>query len=232
MYGYAAFWAFNIRKGLKIRLYRSQALGIGLVSISLAYFTFAIDGAVDSLVPQFGFLFYGPIGIFYAILPLFYWADVSLLAAQESDPLGRQYFHWKRLRLILWAFVAITELEVTISGILNLQQFIIPSIGPIFIFAALGIPLVAPAILLPSVTRRSKDLTLRNHLKWFGLAAIFLVLSFGMLLLAYAVLNAGDLVASGLQFACLVLSAYCLYRSSKAIVPIYTFAESVMEKKI
>lgn len=37
---YAAYWAFSIRRALALGLYRSQALGIGLVAVG--YYLFSV----------------------------------------------------------------------------------------------------------------------------------------------------------------------------------------------
>jgi len=238
---YAAFWAFNIRRNLKVNLYRHQALGIGLVAICAGYFTFILGGA--SIYSPVSFSEYPLDNIgFYSFLaclaPLLYWTDSSLLAARDSDPLQRDVLHWGRVRFVLLGSVLIclgaggaytvyelvflsqqTALAGTsvylvgVPSILNNIAFLVP----------LVVPLAVGPILLPVAVRRTKDLTLRRHLKWFGLGAAFLMLG----ALAYVLLTAllGNslllLIASVLYTA----AAYCLYRSAKAVIPIYSFTE-------
>jgi len=240
MYGFAAFWAFNIRKGLTVKLYRNQALGIGLVGIGLAYFSYGLDGLV-SLLPtaslgnlgnSIGFALF-----FFTPLPLFYWTSQSLQAARQSDPLERDQFHWSRVRIVLWMaiFIALTIIVV--------YDFLDISISSIPAFVELGVPLVSAAILLPFARRRSSDITFRRHLKWFGLAAISLLLSIVWLLLfasisgpcflTKACLASAPLIAfisSGGQFILLLISGYFLYRSVRSIVPLYSFTEKIETK--
>lgn len=238
-YGYAAFWAFNIRKGLTVNLYRNQALGIGLVSIGLAYFSFAFDKLLDFVITLLGNLG-NDIGfglLFFATLPLFYWTDQSMQAAMQSDPLERDQFHWIKVRRILWTVLLISLIGLTIDDIISYR--LAPSqseiMGPmllvvIAILAIWGIPLASSAILLPFAWKRSSDVTFRSHLKWFALAAIMLGLGMVSLLWVGGALDDNAFIPSGIQFVLLLLSAYFLYRSARAIVPLYSFKQDIRAK--
>jgi hypothetical protein len=240
VYGYAAFWGFNIRKGLMVKLYRNQALGIGLVGVGLAYFTFAFDGLVN-------FANFGNVGngiafalVFFAPLPLFYWTDQSLRAARQSDPLERDQFHWRRAGKILWIVIWIALVYNLLWDIYSYYvpsaQYYVPSLEnstgllslgtTIAAFASFGIPLASSAILLPFAWRRSYDLTFRRHLKWFALAAISLGFSFVWLLL-FSPLSSDFLLV---QYALLLLSGYFLYHSARAVIPLYTFQDEIRAK--
>jgi len=238
VYGYAAFWAFNIRKGLTVKLYRNQALGIGLVGISLAYFTYAFDSLANFVIPlptttastetvASGISF---ALILFAVLPLFYWTDQSLQAARQSDPLERDQFHWNRVRFFLWIAILFT----LVIGLFGTYTEVTSSSGLIFIIVIIsvliewGIPLASSAILLPFAWRRSYDLTFRRHLKWFALAAISLGLSFVWFLLSSPPSN--EYVSSGIQFSFLLISGYFLYRSARAVVPLYAFKGQIRAK--
>jgi len=229
VYGYAAFWAFNIRRGLTVKLYRNQTLGIGLVAIGLAYFSFVFDKLLSFVVTS-------SLGtdIGFAILPLvlFYFTDQSLRAARESDPLERDQFHWSKLRIVLWIAILIS---LIITG-----NLVSPTSGLVFAivdvataFIALGIPLASSAILLPLAWTRSSDITFRRHLKWFGLSAISIGLCFVWALLTppggvpgvFVISNA--FVSLSGEFVFLLLSAYFLYRSARAVVPLYSFKEKI-----
>ena len=247
-YAYAAFWALNIRRNLTIRLYRHQALGIGLVSICVAYFTFNFDGGINYL-PQAVFEYPLDDVFFFAFLaclvPLLYWTDSSLLAARDSDPLQRDVLGWARIRVALWGAVAVTLVG---GGGYVLYQLIFLSqqtaqagnsiylvgVPPIIDFIAAVVPLVVPIasalIFLPVAARRTKDLTIRRHLKWFGLGTAFMVLGFFSIVLLGG--TAGHTPGSGglllLPVAFLALftaSAYSLYRSAKAVISIYSFTD-------
>jgi hypothetical protein len=254
VYGYATFWAFNIRKGLTVKLYRNQALGIGLVGIGLVYFSFVFDNLINFVVPAGGIsdaIGFG--ALFFATLPLFYWTDQSLQAARQSDPLERDQFHWSKVRKILWIVLCaglITDVSFdTVTAIvctfptLSSKSYSCPGPGVFappgpfglfdilgigFIFAIFGIPLASSAILLPFAWRKSNDITFRRHLKWFALAAISLGFSFSGLLLSITLNNA--FVSSGIQDALFLLSGYFLYRSARAVIPLYTFKEEIRAK--
>ncbi len=240
-YGYAAFWASNIRRGLTVKLYRNQALGIGLVSIGLAFFTIAFAAKGQFLLRFIGtkFILADDISfgiLFFATLPLFYWTDQSLQAARQSDPLERDQFHWSIVRRILWIVISICliglVISVTAAGVQNCdcmvgpQNLIIPAT-----LANWGIPLASSAILLPFVWRRSNDITFRRHLKWFALSAILLGLSFVWLGTFGLIIPLNAYLASGGQYILVLLSAYFLYRSARAIVPLYSFKEKIAGKE-
>ncbi len=238
-YGYAAFWAFNIRKGLTVNLYRNQALGIGLVSIGLAYFSFAFDKLLDFVTTLLGNLG-NDIGfglLFFATLPLFYWTDQSMQAARQSDPLERDQFHWIKVRRIIWTVLLISLIGLTIDDIVSYR--LAPSqseiMGPMLLvvlatLAIWGIPLASAAILLPFAWKRSSDVTFRSHLKWFALAAIMLGLGMVSLFWVGDALDDNAFIPSGIQFALLLLSAYFLYRSARAVVPLYSFKQEIRAK--
>lgn len=239
-YGYAAFWAFNIRRGLIVKLYRNQALGIGLVGIGLAFFTIAFAARGQFLLRFTNFsTLADDIGfgiLFFATLPLFYWTDQSLQAARQSDPLERDQFHWSIVRRILWIVVLICliglVISVTAAGVQNCdcmvgpQSLIIPAT-----FANWGIPLASSAILLPFAWRRSNDITFRRHLKSFALSAILLGLSFVWLFTFFLIISLNAYLSSGGQYILVLLSAYFLYRSARAIVPLYSFKEKIEGKE-
>ena len=244
-YGYAAFWALNIRRKLNVRLYRHQALGIGLVAISLAYFTFFLDGAGSpSLLPAAASQFpWDEIFVTFLACPftLLYWTDSSLLAARDADPLQRDVLGWGRIRNTLLGAVGISLLAggvYTTYQIVFLTQATIQAGSSVYLvglpsilnFIAVFVPLLVPfavgPIFLPMAARRTKDLTLRQHLKWFGLGAVFLVLGLLGDPLEALTGGSGGTVNSFVEpiyfLVFLATSAYCLYRSARAVIPIYS----------
>jgi hypothetical protein len=241
-FAYAAFWAFNIRRNLQVELYRHQALGIGLVAVCVGYFTYVLDNGINYLpvaaseYPLDDIFFYSFLA---CLVPLLYWTDSSLLAARNSDPLLRDVLHWGRIRNVLWGAVVIclgaggayvvyqsvflsqqaaqagnSTYLVGVPFILNLTAVVVP----------LGVPLAVGPVFLSVAVRRTKDLTLRRHMKWFGLGAAFLVSGALASELLIALLGNSLL----LPISLLVLfssSAYCFYRSARAVLPIYSFTE-------
>src|SRR5271155_839438 len=98
---YGAYWAFEIRRALSVRLYRNQALGIGILAVSVGLAQFYFTGSTFyGWRPELSF---GSI-LFFA-LTLLYWTNTSVRAARQSDPLLRDVFRWSRLRLSLLALI-------------------------------------------------------------------------------------------------------------------------------
>jgi hypothetical protein len=235
MFSYAAYWGFSIRRALYVRLYRNQALGTGLVAVS---------GVILGLGSAA--LFYnvqgnsnpGPSATSFAILgvlTLFYWIDTSLLAARRSDPLLRDTFHWRSLRVVFWVGI-ILPFGLLVSVIVYL-------LGPLALFvpcspsvcAAPPPPWVQPVLFAPFLltgvaglfllvaARRSRDTNLKRNLRWFGLFAVSLLTSF--IAEAAATSPLGPLMNveyAGATIAAVGLLAggYFLYRSARALVPL------------
>src|ERR1700733_5624912 len=94
---YGAYWAFEIRRALAIRLYRSQALGIGLLAVSVGLAQLYYTGSIFyGWPPELTFA-----SILFFAFALFYWTNTSIRAARLSDPLLRDTFRWTRLRPLL-----------------------------------------------------------------------------------------------------------------------------------
>jgi hypothetical protein len=224
---FASYEALAIRRALAVQLYRSQALGIGLVAISfMILFAFTLS-VVPFLPPGTCGPFGTPINYpftYFAWLVLFYWIDASVRAARRSDPLLRDTLRWNRVRIVVWALL-IGSIAVTSSivlylvvgtGLSILAQANLPFGGPgasPLNFLASFVPIIAGAIYLPLAASRSRNPTLRRHLAWFGLGLLFLVatlFSFN-LSLVYSSLVASEMI---------VLVGYCLYRSARSLVPL------------
>jgi hypothetical protein len=221
--GYTAFWAFNVRKALAIRVYRHQALGIALIAST--YALSLIVNTVSAYVVYGDPLFavgQGGYGLFFVFLVmLFYWIDSSVIASRRSDPLGREILRWSKLRIALWigtlpaALIVIpVDLYVLIFQGGNFGGSAPGSLGIVLILG-IFIPPISGAVLLPIMLRRTVDSTLRRQLKWFGLfAAVFLVVN---LFLG----NQPDRVL-GLFYTYLgsLIGAFCLYRSVLSLTPV------------
>ena len=193
---YPAFWAFSIRRALAVRLYRNQALGIGLVCVS-----FAIS-----------FLDNTGVGYGIALLVIFYWIDASFLAARRSDPLLRDTLHWSKLRIIFWALSIFTVIPTAIYQILTGNGPSAPGndlLGVIFIAFFILIP--ASGIGLFAVaSRRSGDHALRRHLAWFGL----------FVLSQSATITIALFGGGATYFLGFAVGGFCLYKSARSLVPL------------
>jgi hypothetical protein len=231
-FGYTGFWAFNIRRALPrlraFKIYRSQASGTGLVAAVVLGDT--IVATVD-VTHSFYFFYNVEILIpFYiaTILILFNFIDTSTAAALRSDPLMRETLRWTKSRRYLWVIIVVLALTSIVSTSLlpvaiqnnTLVGFLLTT--SVF-FAAVGIGVVV----LPLSALRSGDLNLRLHLKWFG-AFLLSVLLFGVV----AIFGSSVNFASGTGFTSIIVTTfeasfvtrfaagYCLYRSTKSLVPL------------
>lgn len=215
VFTYAAFWAFNIRRALAVRIYRNQALGIGLVTLSYSL-TFVILSlaaieyhTVNPIGVPFAFLF-----VELAFVTAFYWIDASVLAARRSDPLLRDILDWRFGRKIVWILNLVGVIITPFAT--GLIQFTGVGLGPIPSYVGLlgFVPILSTlfygVVLLPIAAFRSKDSTLRHHLGWFGL--------FMLIQLVYAA--TASLTGNGLTNILFIFGGYCLYRSARSLVPL------------
>jgi hypothetical protein len=221
---FPAYASFNIRRALVVRLYRDQALGIGLVAIGLVLlivseFFIAIEQPPNSPGP-----FGTPIDLpffYFAWLVLFYWIDSSIRASRRSDPLLRDTFYWKQVRIVVWAVnlvsIGLTSLYTLYLVVATGASLIVSPTPPPMLNLVSQIPIYVPilfgAIYLPAVAFRSRDPTLKRHLRWFG---IFVV----AFLAASLSLGTGFLAQTPAPTLLYCFSAYCLYLSAKYLVPL------------
>jgi len=239
IFSYAAYWGFSIRRALYVRVYRNQALGIGLVAVSFGIFSVGL-AALIYIVP-------GHVNPSAAVAPLvalgiltvFYWIDVSMLVARRSDPLLRDTLHWTRLRVVFWAgnilglglpFAAIIfyvlvplALGAPCSGFCSFSTPPPPpppSAIPVFLAPYL-LTGVAGLVFLLIAARRSKDINLQRSLGWFGLFAVSLLVR----LISIVSQFVGPL--ANVEYASATIGAvgfipggYFLYKSAKALVPL------------
>ncbi len=179
IYSYAAYWAFSIRHALAVRLYRRQAFGIGFVVLAI-YSTLAVFGLIPSTAPLQLSAGVSNSSFYFLFFVMFYWLDVSILAAHRSDPLLRDTLHWSKLRIPLWIansftwgtillLLGIAEITGNVSILYQLNTGNINNVvlGVIYIFP-IAI-LICGLIFLPAITIRSKwDKTLQRHFMWFA----------------------------------------------------------------
>jgi hypothetical protein len=214
---YGAYWAFEIRRALAVRLYRSQALGIGLLAISVGLAQLYYTGSTFyGWPPELSFA-----SILFFVLTLFYWTNTSVRASRQSDPLLRDAFRWSRLRLLLLALIiaaVIFDSANILYNILNGLAITGTATGFLAITFEIPVlvPIVAAALVLPVVGLRSRDPVLRKHLLWFGLFAVFLLVFIEVLSSAFT----DPLQTILVQDLGLLLGGYCLYRSARSLVPL------------
>ncbi len=243
IFAYAIYTALGIRRTFSVGLYRSQALGIGL--IALVEMLNNLNNVILSYVPPnqpSAYIYTTNAGlsgivsftVFYGVL--FYWIDYSVMAAKKSDPLLRDTLHWQRARVILhplvFASVAAEIVAVVIAVSIGQYPLVAFAIGfpvpvvtvpPAFVLLV-GVP-VAGVILLPISAWRTKDPLLKKQLYWFGLFAV-------LYLANNAFLDSFSNPLEGLIifYALLIVQGYCLYRSAKSLVPLYSFSQEIVQK--
>src|SRR6266571_5139691 len=169
LFSYGAYWALAIRKALVSYLYRRQALWVGGVAMY-----FVAQSAFIALA-----IFYNMTGVYVNLLAavfiavgfaaIFVWIDSTVLVARRSDPLQRDTLHWSKLRY----FIGITSTIGLFFNVLFNVIFANSSgssyqlIGYPPLLGFIGTILLLGAIALLLSARRSGDMTLRRHLKWF-----------------------------------------------------------------
>jgi len=219
-YSYSVYWAFSIRRVLAVRLYRNQALGMGVIVIAI-WLTLGVFFTTQSLSSLQLTTAWSTLSFYFLIVVLFYWIDASMLASRRSDPLLRDTLYWSKLRIPLWGlnfvtigvvltilgYAEITD-NVTLLNSLNSGDFSNFILAVMYNFLSV-ITLFCGVIFLPAIAIRAKwNKTLRKHFAWFALFAVLLFI----LLMGSLPPPIGPALVLGI--------GYTLYRSSKSLVPL------------
>jgi len=213
-FAYAAYWAFNIRRALTVRVYRNHALAVGLVS--LGWIVIFLDYVVVSHISTVGFTVLNIL----VTTAFFYFIDAAVLDGRLSDPLLRDTLHWREIRRWVWVIYGVAAVASTVISAYysvttgwTLEN---PSLAPAWVNivgAQLYIPvaIVVGLAALPITAIRSRDPLLRRQLEWF---AAFIV-----------ILLAGGPIPSTPAYAVLTFlqqlgMAVCLYKSARSLAPV------------
>ena len=226
---YAAYWAFSIRRALRVHLYRRQAFGVGFLVLAIwgvlaVFIALGLNVSTPvATLEQFS-------AFYFLFFVLFYWIDSSVLASRRSDPLLRDTLQWSKVRIFLWASIIITTLIpfVILIDVLATSNSALfdqmnngtiggPVISNLLDGVVLNFPVVIPIvglIYLPVISSRSKwDRNLRTHFIWFVPASL------GLLLIFFGI-PVPESVGVILNPFVLIGMYYSLYRSAKALVPL------------
>lgn len=223
IFAYAAYWAFAIRRSLAVRLYRNQALGVGLIALGPVVFSVELlvfGGAATTLLDTI----YVATGFGLTLLT-FYWIDASVLAARRSDPLLRDTFHWTRLRFLLWTLIIVgvvaSVIGVVLTGFSSIDFFYTFSGGPALWLLPTLATAISGIVVVPTIALRSRDAVFRTHLRWFALfegAVLILILASAAGIVFITSISASG--SSLIEFATFLGGGYCLYRSARSLVPL------------
>jgi hypothetical protein len=222
---YATYWGLVIRRGLAVGIYRSQALGMSLLSLGLlSLLVTNITGSVylnsPVLASNASFLFRS-----YALsLLILFWVDSSMRASRDLDPLSRDSLHWGTARYVAWALslvgIAGTVGFLIVTGNYGFYDNPPPGLGSDAIQLMSLLPYfvtpIAGFVALPIGALRSKDKSFKRQLQWFALALLFL---FVFSSIAGLVPN-NSLLQNDFYGLTFLFVAYCLYRSVRALVPL------------
>jgi len=238
---YAAYWAFAIRRRLMGRIYRNHALWLGVMGILVA-----IPGIpVSSNNPFINVLavFYSNAG--WQFLVVFAFIDSTIPVVRRSDPLLRDVFHWKKVRIGLWgvlAFFTIVAIYLSIyfrncwvaanisacisSGISNSITLgaVLGFLGGNLVIADI-LPIILGALALLIGARRSRDTVLRESVKWLGVGLLCVGVGFVSVGGIEALLNLSNYSTTYSYgavpwSAVLFLTGYAVYRSARSLAPL------------
>lgn len=229
---YSASRASNIRRALAVPLYRSQALGVVVVGLSIISFAVTFD-LYNGLNLTSNFFSFFEILFGFAIPPFvtFYWIDTSMRTARKSDPLLRDVLHWRIVRKVLWVWIGGTFLIfVSIIGVSTAQQILsgqlysTSSSPPAILMLLLLLPLfivpIVGLVFLPRAAKMSGDKRFGKHLRWFGLYIFFVLGAFAAILIPNPSGFLGSLLFQLEVAIPQIVGGLCLYKSVRWLVPL------------
>lgn len=213
LYAYGAIWAFRIQKALMSPLFKNRAQWVGVIALF-----FAVLVSSNLLIR-----FFAPANFYLSLIEYcivdaagivtLVWVDTTIKLARRADPLNRNTFKWKQVRIIVWVFTFLTTVGSLASVVfLRINFFTSPGgAGGAFVAGPFGWVLLGFIALVLSY-RRSKDPVLREHLKWFGLFLFLLFIVDTVLSRELAAFRiAGEVL--------LAIDAYFLYRGARSLAP-------------
>jgi hypothetical protein len=214
---YTAYWSLAIRNALAVKLYRRRGLWVGAIATYfVVFFLFIASSRVLGLDDPTYLRYAAGILAYFGALTFFFWIDSTIRVARRSDPLRRDSLHWSRLR---WFFGFLIFVGTFFALLFNPTSVTYVQATPLYGPTG-GIILIGGIALLRSASR-SADLSLRKHLKWFGI--------FALLTWATTVVE-GEIFANHLvpdqailqtvSYSLFLVSAYSLYRCARSLAPL------------
>ncbi len=228
---YAAYWAFVLRRVLRNRFSRSQALWLGVVCIFLIP-VLPTPMSTDPLTQLV-------ISVFYVgALPivLLAWIDGTVRTARRSDPLFRDTLKWSKLRFGVWGMTL--AMIAFYFGLLVLETATgvpVATVATVLIIAVYLPTFLAGAPALLLTARRTRSDARRTNLKWFGLFVLFVLAAIIAISLVIQGSSGGAFPSGFLYFLAykgiyaigynvfqilIVVATYCLYRNARSLAPL------------
>jgi hypothetical protein len=214
---YTVYWALAIRNALSVKLYRRRALWIGAIATYfVAFFLFITSSTALGLNDPTYTRYASGILAYFGALTFFVWIDSSIRVARRSDPLRRDTLHWSKLR---WFFGFLIIVGTFFALLFNATSVTFVRATPFY--GPVGLVILLGGIALLRSASRSGDLSLRRHLKWFGL---FAVLAWATTIAeseAFANFLLPDQgVLQAVTYSLFLVSSYSLYKSARSLVPL------------
>ena len=222
LYGYGSYWAFRIREVLFDRLYRERAQRAGTAGVFFSVLAGSYLLVLIIGTGNFYLTFAQYLVDDLAAIVTFAWVDSTVIMMRRLDPLRRDSLHWTRFRIVIWAFVVIATVGGLVSALLG--NLFASQTGTASPTSGQGVLLTGPfgfswigLIAIVRSWRRSKQMILRGHLKWFMLYLLAIWIASaatgGTYLASIPILG----VVSALSLA---TGAFFLYRSAKSLAPV------------
>ena len=181
IYAYAAYWAFDTRRAMAVRVYRGQALATGILASSVWFSGYAVVVLSNSPNPQLN-TGVPVIALILLLLSIFYFTDATMKAARRSDPLLRDTLLWSKIRIPLWAVVIFTlGVIVMVAGVATItnNSDALNGInngtygGALFNFDfnyLINLPFIGVVLIAAAAYRAKWDTTLRRHFLWLAIS--------------------------------------------------------------
>jgi hypothetical protein len=245
---YAAYWAFAIRRRLVGRIYRNHALWLGVLCVLGLVSTISNSPLTPNVSPSsnlaidviVAFFYYAP----WLEVVLFGFINSTIPVLRRSDPLLRNILHWAKLRIALWSVLAFTTAVAICMSIYVPScawaadppaciRSVVSAWGELgnvlgflshwFYLPAIAVSLAAVALLIGA--RRSRDMVLRQSVKWLGVAVCLIPVFFLLLVLEVESLSLSSYELYYSYGAVplnggIVLIGYALYRSARSLAPL------------
>lgn len=206
---YASYLSLSVRRGLVDPVYRRRALWMGLFGIPFAG-ALGYGIVADTILPA-NSLFASPVladAIFtIPIITLLVWIDSMVGSAIHLDFLRRDILHWRRLRMFYYLLVVAGNVFY-FSRYLQFPSVLALSLSDVSLIPAFSYG----ALALATGARRTRDKTLRTHLKWFGTMGVTFL--FGIVAYSFT------LHLSLLLMVPLFATSLCFFMMARNLVPI------------